>query len=62
MSVETYKKMVKKKVREAAFRHFKTLQAGHSKIMNIQYGELKCQPHMLSTMFTNVEVYLLHAL
>ena len=62
MSVEPYKKMVKKKVREAAFRHFKTLQAGHSKIMNIQYDELKCQPYMLSTMFTNLEVNLLHAL
>ena len=29
MSVEPYKKMVKKKVRDAAFRNFKTLQAGH---------------------------------
>jgi hypothetical protein len=49
MSVELYKKMVKKKVRDAA-------------IMNIQYDELKCQPYKLSTMFTNLEINLLNAL
>ena len=54
--------MVKKKVKEAAFKHLKELQDTHSKIRNIKYSELECQPYILSSIFTNEDVNLLHSL
>ena len=62
MGIEPFKNLVKKKTRNAAFKHLLSLQAKHSKIRNIQYNSLQCQPYMLSSIFTNDEVNLLHSL
>ena len=62
MNVEFFKNMVKKKVKDAVFKHLKDLQDTHSKIRNIKYSELECQPYILSSIFTNEDVNLLHSL
>ena len=62
MNVEFFKNMVKKKVKEAAFKHLKELKDTHSKISDIKYSELECQPYILSSIFTNEDVNLLHSL
>ena len=62
MGIEPFKSFVKKKTRNAAFKHLVSLQAKHSKIKSIQYNGLQCQPYMLSSIFINEEVNLLHSL
>ena len=62
MGVDHFKTLIKKKTKDAAFKLLKSLQSKHSKIKNIEYDELRCQPYMISSIFTNEEVNLLHAL
>ena len=62
MNAELFKQVVKKKIKEAAFKHLKELQTTHSKIRDIEYEEYACQPYILSSIFTNEDVNLLHAL
>ena len=53
LSEYSYKKLIKEKVREAAFQHYKTLQSQHSKISHIQYSNFEVQPYLVSQKFTN---------
>ena len=62
MNKEFFKNMVKKKVKEAALKNLKELQYANSKIRNIKYPELQCQPFSLSSIFTNEDVNLLYSL
>ena len=62
LSPTLLKNMVKKKVREAAYKHLRERQSTHSKVRNIEYKELKCQPYITSSLFSNEEVNLLHKL
>ena len=62
MSREIFKNEIKKKVKDAAFEYLKKVQGKHSKICNIQYPEFKTQEYLLSPLFKNDEVNLLHSL
>ena len=61
-SRKSFKSEVKRKINHAAFEYLTKLQSKHSKISNIEYTELKIQDYMISPIFTNIEVNLLHAL
>ena len=56
----TYKKHIKKKIREAAFMYLKDQQKMHSKIKDIEYKKFETQGYMNSPLFTNDEVNLLY--
>ena len=61
VSTDGFKKIVKKKIKDAALKHLKELQSTHSKIKHIKYDLFKCQPYILSPIFTNNDVNLLHS-
>ena len=58
----SYKKQIKAKVKEAAFKHLKERQQTHSKVKDIAYEKLEIQEYMKSPTFSNEEVNLLHKL
>ena len=60
MSKGEYKQYVKSKIKDAAMEYLKQLQGKHTKINHIKYDELKTQEYMLSPLFSNEEVSLLH--
>ena len=62
MRADSFKALIKKKTKDTAFKRLKYLQSKHSKIRSIKYDELRCQPYMTSSIFTNEEVNLLHSL
>ena len=62
MSKNEYKKYVKSRIKSAALDYLKELQGTHSKIKHIKYDELKAQEYMLSPLFSNDEVNLLHCI
>ena len=53
---------IKKKIREAAFQELKLVQMNHSKVKNINYGEFRIQPYLVSHKFTNSMVKVLFGL
>ena len=57
-----YKKFVKKKIKEAAFKYLQDIQKKHSKVSHIEYQSLELQKYMTNAIFSNEEVKLLHAL
>ena len=57
-----YKQLIKKKNKEAEFEYLKDLKETHSKIRDIQYQQLETQKYMVSPVFYNSDVNLLHAL
>ena len=61
-SVNAFKKMVKSKVKLAAFKHLKNRQLKHTKVKEIKYNKFETQTYMLSPLFLNDEVNLLHSL
>ena len=62
MSKGEYKQYVKSKIKDASMEYLKQLQGKHTKINHIKYDELKTQEYMLSPLFSNEEVSLLHCL
>ena len=60
--VEVYRKTIKTKVREAAFKYLKNKQQTHSKVKDIKYDKLETQPYLKSYLFSNEETSLLFAL
>ena len=62
MSKYSFKKMVRDKIKIAAFNYLSELQNEHSKIKDIEYSQLKPQPYLFNPLFTNNEAYLLAAL
>ena len=59
---DTYKLHIKAKIKTAAFDYLKEKQQQHSKIKHIHYDTLCVQNYMVSPIFPNEEVNLLHAL
>ena len=59
---DTYKLQIKAKIKTAAFDYLKEKQQQHSKIKHIRYDTLCVQNYMVSPIFPNEEVNLLHAL
>ena len=62
MNKQSYKEFIKTKVKVAAFNFLKKLQEKHSKIKHIVYKKLETQKYMLSPLFSDEEVNLLHSL
>ena len=58
----SYKKQIKIKIKEAAFKQLKERQQTHSKVKFIIYEKLEIQEYMKSPKFSNEEVNLLHKL
>ena len=62
-SKEAYKKNIKHKVKEAAFKEYlKEKEAHKKKLGNITYDTLKLQPYMTNKIFNRKEINLLHRL
>ena len=61
-NISVYKKHIKPCIRRAAFKYLSNLQANHSKVKHIRYQKLEIQKYMVSPIFSNEEVQLLHAL
>ena len=62
MSKEPYKQFIKEKIKTAAFNYLRKLQEKHSKIRDIVYKKLEIQPYMVSPVFLDEEVNILHSL
>ena len=61
-STEFYKKLVKTKVKNAAFEYLRKLQNTHSKVKHIGYENLATQRYLTSPVLSNTETELLFAL
>ena len=59
---KSYKKVIKTKVRRAAFKYLIELKEKHSKIKHIEYEDLETQRYLTSPLFSNEEVSLLFSL
>ena len=62
VSVKSYKKFIKLKVRKAALKYLNDKKETHSKIRHIEYRELKTQEYLTSALFSNEETQLLYSL
>ena len=62
MSKEALKTEVKKMAYAAAFKYLTNKQQQHSKVHGVKYKKLQTQAYILSPLFKNTEVNLLHAL
>ena len=60
-SVNTYKKKIKIKTKEAAFKYLKSKQVTHSKVKDVPYKKFETQKYLTSPLFTDEEVALLFA-
>ena len=58
-SKDQFKTIIKEKIRQSAFRDLKNLQMKHSKIMNIQYDDLKIQKKHDKSIISNYMVKIL---
>ena len=57
-----YKKNIKSRLKQAAFKYLKEIQSKHSKVKDISYENLETQKYMTNPIFSNEEVNVLHAL
>ena len=62
MSKNSFKVFIKNKINVAAFNYLKKQKEKHSKLSKVKYKKLKTQKYMLSHVFSNEEVDILHAL
>ena len=62
ISVSSYKKFIKSKIKSAAFKYLITQKENHSKTKEIKYLELQTQKYLVSPLFSNDDVDLLLAL
>ena len=56
---EEFKKLVRKHVKETAFKELRTKQESHSKVKLIVYEALEKQPYLVSPLFTDEDVGIL---
>ena len=56
---EDYRKLIRRHVRETAFKELKNKQASHSKVNTIVYEKLEKQSYLVSSIFTNDDVSVL---
>ena len=61
-SKQVLKRIVKRKVKEAAFKHLLQVKSKHSKVQNIKYTELTEQHYLKSILFSNEDANLLFSL
>jgi hypothetical protein len=61
MDINVYKKHIKSKIRESAFKYLCYEKTKHKKVSNIIYDKFTAQDYIKSTKFTNAEVELLIA-
>ena len=61
-NVEQFRKLVKSKIKQAAYQYLKEKQQTHSKVQDILYDELQTQKYLKSPLFTNEETNLLFSL
>ena len=61
-NVEQFRKLVKNKVKQAAFQYLKEKQQTHTKVQNIHYDDLEAQNYLKSPLFTNEDTTLLFSL
>ena len=62
MKTSTYKNIIKKCTKSAAFKYLTTKQASHIKVNQIKYTQLETQKYLLSPIFSNEDVNQLYAL
>ena len=62
MSKLNFKKLLKKKIYQAAFNYLESIKETHSKVMTIKYEQFKSQPYLNSYKFKTVEKQLLFKL
>ena len=62
MSKNMFKKYIKNKIRDAAFKYLKNEQEQKSKVKNIKYTKFKIQKYLKSGLFSNYEVEILFKL
>ena len=60
--VETFKKMIKNKIKEAAFKYLQSKLETHTKVKNLKYFKLETQKYLTSPLFSNNETSLLFGL
>ena len=60
--IQTFKSLIKTKVKEAAFDYLKIKLENHSKVKDIKYSKLETQKYLTSQLFTNKETSLLFGL
>ena len=59
---DAFKKHSRSKVKEAALKHLKSIQDGHSKVKGIKYSSLETQKYLTSPLFTKKECDVLFAI
>ena len=60
--MQTFKSLIKSKVKEAAFNYLNMKLENHSKVKDIKYSKLETQKYLTSQLFTNKETSLLFGL
>ena len=60
--INTFKKLIKNKVKEAALKYLQQKQKTHTKVKHIEYNKLETQKYLRSPLFTNIETSLLYGL
>ena len=61
-NTHTYKKFTKARVKSKSFEFLNTKLKTHSKVQHIKYNKLEIQMYMVSPLFSNFNVNMLHAL
>ena len=61
-NTHTYKLFIKSRVKSKAFEFLNTKLKKHSKVQHIKYDKLEMQMYMVSPLFSNCDVNMLHAL
>ena len=61
-SMNAYKRKIKTKTKEAAFKYLRSRQQTHSKVKDVPYRKFETQKYMTSPLFTDEEVALLFAM
>ena len=59
MTKEHFKKILKKKIQQAACIHLENIKKTHSKVSHIKYSTLEIQPYLRSSQLSSIEKELL---
>ena len=62
ISKKKFKKFIKGKINEAAFKYLNKIKSSHSKVKNINYEKVEIQPYLIDTNFSTKEKQLLFRL
>ena len=59
---QQFKKLIKNRIKQSAFKYLKEMQAVHTKAKNIKYEKLEIQKYLISPLFSDAETKLLFGL